>query len=69
MQFVWISKGDNDNTKSKILPNGVIELILNFGNKQKTLNRDTLKFDGSCLTNESVMYVANKIFFYDKEIG
>lgn len=27
------------------------------------------KFDGSCLTNESVMYVANKIFFSDVEIS
>ncbi len=26
------------------------------------------KFDGSCLTNESVMYVANKIFFSDEEL-
>jgi AraC-like DNA-binding protein len=159
IQFVWISKGENDTTKSKILPNGVIELILNFGNKQKTLNKDTLqtdryfkdywvaglqsspiiiqsltdtnligirflpggaypffkfpvsklsdtvveadwmkdelkelrktinnlsdhqaiihtvekylwtKFDGSCLTNESVMYVANKIFFSDEDIS
>ncbi len=159
VQFVWISKGENDTTKSKILPNGVIELILNFGNKQKTLNKDTFttrkyfknfwvaglqskpiiiqsltdtnlvgirflpggaypffkfpitditdkvieadwmekelqelrnkindlsdhkkiikiieeylwtKFDGSCLTNESVMYVANKIFFSDTEIS
>ena len=25
------------------------------------------KFDGSCLTNESVTYVANKIFFSDEE--
>ncbi|MEO7174782.1 MAG: DUF6597 domain-containing transcriptional factor, partial [Saprospiraceae bacterium] len=159
MQFIWISKGENDTTKSKILPNGVIELILNFGNKQKTLRHNTLKtdafyenfwvaglhskpliiqsitdtnligirfipggaypffkfpmadisdkvievdwlkeeltqlkntivdlsdhnkivkiieaylwtkFDGSCLTNESVMYVANKIFFSDVEIS
>lgn len=159
VQFVWISKGENDTTKSKILPNGVIELILNFGNKQKTLNPDTFKtdkyfkkfwvaglqakpiiiqsltdtnlvgirflpggaypffkfpiseisdkvveadwmkkelqelrntindlsdhekiikiveeylwrkFDGSCLTNESVMYVANKIFFSETEIS
>jgi len=158
VQFVWISKGENDTTKSRILPNGVIELIINFGNKQKTLKEDTLKtdkyfynywvagiqskplfiqsvtdtnlvgirflpggaypffkfpvlklsdmvveadwmteeleklrisindlsnqakivqtieeylwtkFDGSCLTNESVMYVANKIFFADTEI-
>jgi len=159
IQFIWISKGEYDTTKSKILPNGVIELILNFGNKQKTLKLDTLKtdrlfkhfwvaglqskpiiiqsltdtnligirflpggaypffkfpmtdisdkvieadwihaelesvrksitdladhkkikkiieeylwtkFDGSCLTNESVMYVANKIFFSDTEIS
>lgn len=159
IQFVWISKGENDTTKSKILPNGVIELILNFGNKQKTLDKDTLltdkyfknywvaglqshpiiiqsltdtnligirflpggaypffkfpvnkisdvvveadwmkkelkalrnsisdlsdhtgirhtiekylwtKFDGSCLTNESVMYVANKIFFSEEDIS
>jgi len=159
VQFIWISKGENDTTKSKILPNGVIELILNFGNKQKTLNTNTLKtdkyfknfwvaglqskpiiiqsltdtnligirflpggaypffkfpmtnisdkvmeadwiqpelesvrksindlsnhkkiikiveeylwakFDGSCLTNESVKYVANKIFFSDTEIS
>ena len=159
IQFVWISKGENDTTKSKILPNGVIELILNFGNKQKTLDKDSLKtdkyfknywvaglqsqpiiiqsltdtnligirflpggaypffkfpvsklsdmvveadwmkqelkelrntinnlsnhpgimhdiekylwtkFDGSCLTNESVMYVANKIFFSDEDIS
>ncbi|MBK9980977.1 MAG: helix-turn-helix transcriptional regulator [Saprospiraceae bacterium] len=159
IQFVWISKGENDTTKSKILPNGVIELILNFGNKQKTLDKDTLltdkyfknywvaglqnhpiiiqsltdtnligirflpggaypffkfpvnkisdvvveadwmkkelkalrnsisdlsdhtgirhtiekylwtKFDGSCLTNESVMYVANKIFFAEEDIS
>ena len=159
IQFVWISKGENDTTKSKILPNGVIELILNFGNKQKTLDKDTLqtdkyfknywvaglqtrpiiiqsltdtnligirflpggaypffkfrvnkltdmvveadwmkqelqelrntinnlsdhqgilhniekylwaKFDGSCLTNESVTYVANKIFFSDEDIS
>jgi AraC-like DNA-binding protein len=159
IQFVWISKGENDTTKTKILPNGVIELILNFGNKQKTLDQDTLKtdqyfkkywvaglqthpiiiqsltdtnligirflpggaypffkfpvnqlsdrvveadwmkkelkelrnsithlsdhqgimhsiekylwtkFDGSCLTNESVMYVANKIFFSDDDIS
>ena len=158
VQFVWISKGENDTTKSRILPNGVIELIINFGNKQKTLKEVTLKtdkyftnywvagiqskplfiqsltdtnlvgirflpggaypffkfpvlklsdkvieadwlaeeleqlrttindlsdynkiskivqeylwtkFDGSCLTNESVMYVANKIFFSDTEI-
>ena len=27
------------------------------------------KFDGSCLTNESVMYVANKIFFSDEDIS
>ena len=27
------------------------------------------KFDGSCLTNESVMYVANKIFFSEEEIS
>ncbi len=27
------------------------------------------KFDGSCLTNESVMYVANKIFFSDAVIS
>ena len=45
VQFVWISKGENDTTKSKILPNGAIELILNFGNKQKTLDKDTLKTD------------------------
>ncbi|MEP7322334.1 MAG: helix-turn-helix transcriptional regulator [Saprospiraceae bacterium] len=159
VQFIWISKGANDTTKSKILPNGVIELILNFGNKQKTLNPDTFKtdkyfksfwvaglqtkpiiiqsltdtnligirflpggaypffkfpisnitdkvleadwmkkelqelrniinelsdhkkivqtlqeylwtkFDGSCLTNESVLYVANKLFFSDAEIS
>ena len=159
IQFVWVSKGENDTTKSKILPNGVIELILNFGNKQKTLDKDTLKtdkyfenywvaglqthpiiiqsltdtnligirflpggaypffkfrvsklsdmvveadwmkqeleelrnsinnlsdrreiihniekylwtkFDGSCLTNESVVYVANKIFFSDEDIS
>jgi AraC-like DNA-binding protein len=43
VQFVWISKGENDTTKSRILPNGVVELILNFGNKQKTLNKTTLK--------------------------
>ena len=159
VQFVWISKGENDTTKTKILPNGVIELIINFGNKQKTLHEDTLKtdkyfkdywvaglqshpliiqsltdtnligirflpggaypffkfpiseisdtvveanwmkqelkelrnsihnlsdhkiiiqiiekylwtrFDGSYLTNESVMYVANKIYFSDEEIS
>jgi AraC-like DNA-binding protein len=158
VQFVWISKGENDTTKSKILPNGVIELILNFGNRQKTLDTNTLKtdkyfknywvaglqnrpiiiqsltdtnllgirflpggaypffkfpvsklsdtvveadwmkeelkelrksipdlsdhkeitrivekylwtkFDGSCLTNESVMYVANKIYFSDEDL-
>ena len=45
VQFVWISKGENDTTKSRILPNGVIELILNFGNKQKTLKENTLKTD------------------------
>lgn len=45
IQFIWISKGENDTTKSKILPNGVIELILNFGNKQKTLKKDTHKTD------------------------
>ncbi len=27
------------------------------------------KFDGSCLTNESVMYVANKIFFSEEDIS
>lgn len=43
VQFIWISKGENDPTKSKILPNGAIELILNFGNKQKTLDKKTLK--------------------------
>jgi hypothetical protein len=43
VQFIWISKGENDTTKSKILPNGAIELILNFGNRQKTLDRATLK--------------------------
>ena len=159
IQFIWMSKGENDTTKSKILPNGVIELILNFGNRQKTLDKNTLKmekyfkdywvaglqsqpiiiqsltdtnligirflpggaypffkfpvsklsdtvieadwlkpeleelrnainnlsnhqqitetieeylwkkFDGSCLTNESVMYVANKIFFSDEDIS
>jgi len=159
VQFVWISKGEHDTTKTKILPNGAIELIINFGNKQKTLHEDTLKtdkyfkdywvaglqshpliiqsltdtnligirflpggaypffkfpvseisdsvveanwmkpelkevrnsihnlsdhnnitqiiekylwtkFDGSCLTNESVMYVANKIFFSEEEIS
>ena len=159
IQFIWISKGENDTTKSKILPNGAIELILNFGNKQKTLDTNTLKtdtyfknywvaglqshpiiiqsltdtnligirflpggaypffkfpvskfsdkvveavwmkdelkelrntihdlsdhrkitsvmekylwtkFDGSCLTNESVTYVANKIFFSDEELS
>lgn len=158
VQFVWISKGENDTTKSRILPNGVIELIINFGHKQKTLKAGTLqtdkyfidywvagiqtkplfiqsltdtnlvgirflpggsypffkfpvstlsdkvveadwmaeeleklrttihdlsdhkkitevmetylsaKFDGSCLTNESVQYVANKIFFSDDEM-
>ena len=45
VQFVWISKGENDTTKSKILPNGAIELILNFGDKQKTLKEGTLKTD------------------------
>lgn len=45
IQFVWVSKGENDSTKSKILPNGAIELILNFGNKQKTLKESTLKTD------------------------
>ena len=45
VQFVWISKGENDTTKSKILPNGAIELILNFGKKQKTLCEGTLKTD------------------------
>lgn len=45
MQFVWISKGENDTTKSRILPNGVIELIINFGNKQKTLKEDTITTD------------------------
>jgi AraC-like DNA-binding protein len=45
VQFVWISKGENDTTKTKILPNGAIELILNFGNKQKTLDKNTLKTD------------------------
>ena len=159
VQFVWISKGENDTTKSKILPNGAIELILNFGDKQKTLDKNTLKtenyfinywvaglqtqpiiiqsqsdtnligirflpggaypffkspisklsdkvveadwmkeeleelrnaihdlsdhnkigriiqeylwtkFDGSCLANESVAYVANKIFFSENEIS
>lgn len=158
VQFLWVSKGDNDTTKSRILPNGVVELIINFGDKQMTLKEDTLKidkyftnywvagiqskplfiqsfndtnligirflpggaypffkfpilklsdkvveanwmedelkklqseirdlsdhkkiaqiieaylwtkFDGSCLTNESVKYVANKIFFSDTEI-
>ena len=159
VQFVWISKGKDDTTKSRILPNGVIELIVNFGNKQKTLKATSLKtekyfynywvagiqtkplfiqsltdtdlvgirflpggafpffkfpidkildrvveadwmadeleklrtdvhdlsdlnrvsklvqeylwtkFDGSCLTNESVKYVANKIFFSEDEIS
>ena len=45
VQFVWISKGENDTTKSRILPNGVIELIINFGNKQKTLKEGSLKTD------------------------
>jgi len=45
VQFIWISKGENDKTKSKILPNGVIELILNFGNRQRTLKENTLKTD------------------------
>ena len=156
---MWISKGENDTTKSRILPNGVIELIINFGNKQKTLKAATLetdeyfinywvagiqtkplfiqsvtdtnlvgirflpggaypffkfpvskfsdkvveadwmkeeleklrtaihnlsdhkkivqtieeylsaKFDDSCLTNDSVKYVANKIFFSDDEVN
>lgn len=42
VRFIWISEGQNDTTKSKVLPNGSIELIINFGNKQKTLERDTL---------------------------
>ena len=45
VQFVWVSKGENDTTKSKILPNGSIELILNFGKRQKTLHNGTLKTD------------------------
>ncbi len=38
VQFIWISTGENDTTKSRVLPNGVVELILNFGNIQKTLD-------------------------------
>jgi AraC-like DNA-binding protein len=42
VQFIWISKGTSDPTKSKVLPNGSIELILNFGDKQLVLNKDNL---------------------------
>ncbi len=43
IQFIWISEGQGDTTKSKVLPNGAIELIINFGQKQKTLEDKTFK--------------------------
>lgn len=45
VQFVWISKGENDATKSRILPNGAIELIINFGDVQRTLKNGTFETD------------------------
>jgi hypothetical protein len=38
---VWVSKGENDQTKIKILLNGAIELILNFGKTQYILDSET----------------------------
>jgi AraC-like DNA-binding protein len=42
IQYIWISSGEKDTTKSKVLPNGAIELIINFGDKQKILDEKTL---------------------------
>lgn len=47
IQFVWVSKGENDQTKTKILPNGAIELILNFGKTQHLLDTETLQIKSS----------------------
>ena len=41
VQFIWISKGGQDDSKSRVLPNGTIELILNFGDIQKTLDSES----------------------------
>ncbi len=45
IQFIWVSRGKGDTTKSKVLPNGAIELIINFGDQQKTLNKQTLQIE------------------------
>ncbi len=43
IQFIWVSKGENDQTKTKILPNGAVELIINFGKTQRILDNETLQ--------------------------
>lgn len=47
IQFIWVSKGENDTTKTKILPNGAVELILNFGDRQYTLDPQSLEINGT----------------------
>ena len=47
IQFVWVSKGENDQTKTKILPNGAIELIINFGKTQHVLENRTFQVKSS----------------------
>lgn len=43
IQFIWVSEGEDDQTKTKILPNGAIELIINFGRVQHILDNETLE--------------------------
>lgn len=43
IQFIWVSTGEKDTTKTKILPNGAIELIINFGKLQRILDNETLQ--------------------------
>lgn len=43
VQCLWIARGPSDPTPSKVLPNGVVELIINLGDRQKVIDHDTPK--------------------------
>ena len=40
VELIWVARGGSDATPSKVLPNGVVELIINLGDRQKIIDRD-----------------------------
>lgn len=40
IQFIWIARGMQAHKRERVLPNGVIELIVNLGSPHKVLERD-----------------------------